>query len=408
MLFPRRLRLELFVVAMAAGELVAVLTADNVPSKPVAAVLTAVSALVLLGRRWQPLVVSVAAFAVMPLGVSAMPETTGAQFLALLATFAIVGAINTDRDAVIAWAAGAGALAYVAWVDPNAAGWEDFLLSLAFCSAMWAAGRLVSRRTLQAVALADLARRAELEQQDRTRLALAEERARIARELHDVVSHGLSVVVVQTLAARSTLADLDTADGLDTAVVDRHLDAVESTARDSLAEMRRMLGLLHLDDSAGDEPVDAAAPAPGLRHLHQLVERARSAGLDVDDSQIDVGIALPAGLELAVFRVIQEALTNAVKHAPGSHVDVALCSAAGAASIEIVDDGGRHASARPAGAGHGLVGMRERVALYGGTLTAGPLPAGGFRVRAEFPVGATSDPAPSPGPRRRRALKDPA
>ena len=212
----------------------------------------------------------------------------------------------------------------------------------------------------------------------------------------------------QELNARANQVAIEilTADGLDdNPDVDVVLAGDVCYERDLAA---RMLGLLHLDDSAGDEPVDAAAPAPGLRHLHQLVERARSAGLDVDDSQIDVGIALPAGLELAVFRVIQEALTNAVKHAPGSHVDVALCSAAGAASIEIVDDGGRHASARPAGAGHGLVGMRERVALYGGTLTAGPLPAGGFRVRAEFPVGATSDPAPSPGPRRRRALKDPA
>ena len=180
---------------------------------------------------------------------------------------------------------------------------------------MWVAGWLVSRHTRRADVMALRAQTAEQAQV----IALREERARIARELHDVVSHGLSVVVLQTLAARAALADARPTE------IGRHLNAVESTARDALAEMRRMLGLLQVDDLDQTQP---AAPSPGLRNLPDLVQRARSAGLDADDSGVNLDTVrsegLSEGMELTVYRIVQEALTNAAKHAPGARVQITL------------------------------------------------------------------------------------
>src|SRR3954465_8496060 len=258
----RQLRLDAFLVVLAGLEVVSVLAGDA-PHKPAAAALSALSALVFIGRRWQPLAASVTAFAALTLSVALMPRSTTAQFFGTLATFAIVGAINREREAVVAWFAGAGMLAYASWVDPLGGGAGDFALSLAFGTTMWGAGLLVARRSRTAAA-AEL--RAELAEQDRAEQALRaveEERAHIARELHDIVSHGLSVVVLQTLAARAALDD--EADRTD---VDRHLDAVETTAREALGEMRRMLGLLH-----GSDLDEAARPSLGLQSLAQLVDR---------------------------------------------------------------------------------------------------------------------------------------
>jgi signal transduction histidine kinase len=183
-------------------------------------------------------------------------------------------------------------------------------------------------------------------------------------------------VVLQTLAARAALAD----DG-DTAVVDRHLDAVESTAREALGEMRRMLGLLQ----AGD--LDSApAPSPGLRSLPALVDRAGAAGLHIVATDLPSDAELPSGLELAIFRVVQEALTNAAKHAPGSQVRVGVQVQADAVMVTVVNAAGRTPAHAPEGAGQGLIGMRQRAELYGGSLRTGPTPDGGFEIRATFPL----------------------
>jgi signal transduction histidine kinase len=372
----RRLALELCLVVLAAVEATAVALSD-VPSKPAAVAVAACSALVLIGRRWQPLLVSVAAFGLLATGLVLTPDSPSVQFFGLMATFAIAAGINDNRGAVIAWAAGAlllgvgtGIAAPPHWVG-------DFVLTLAFCTVMWGAGWLVSRRTRRAELMTLRAMRADWERAT----ALRDERARIARELHDVVSHGLSVVVLQTLAARGAVADLGIAE---TAEVDRHLDAVESTARDALGEMRRMLGLLQADEFA--EP-ELATPSPGLRQLALLVERARTAGLDVDDRAIHTDLSLTSGLAMSVYRVVQEALTNAVKHAPGACVVVRVAVEDGQVVVEVVDDGGKSPVAGDiATGGHGLVGMRERVALYGGALRAGQADAGGFAVRATFPT----------------------
>ena len=377
----RNLGLDVFVVLLAAVEVASVL-AGSAAHKPAAAALSALSALVFIGRRWQPLAASVTAFAALTLCVALMPRSTIAQFFGTLATFAIVGAINREREAVVAWFAGAGMLAYAAWVDPFGGGAADFALTLAFGTTMWGAGLLVARRSRTAAA-ADL--RAELAERDRAEQAaraVEEERAHIARELHDIVSHGLSVVVLQTLAARAALAD-----GENTGDVDRHLDAVEATARESLGEMRRMLGLLH-----GGDLTEPAAPHPGTHSLPQLVDRAAAAGLRVVAVDLPTNHDLPEGLGLSVYRVVQEALTNAVKHAPAAEVTVALRIDAEAAVVTVTNDAGSGAPTAPTGAGQGLVGMRQRAELYGGTFDAGPTSDGGFTVIATFPL----DDVPAP------------
>jgi signal transduction histidine kinase len=379
--------LDVFLVVLAGVEVATVLTASG-PHRPVAAALSALSALVFLGYRWQPLAASITAFAALTLAVVVMPRFTIAQFFGVLAAFALAGAINREREAAVAWLAGAGMFGYASWSDPVSGGAGDFLLSLAFGTTMWAAGLLVARRTRSTAAAELRAELAERDRQEQARLAVEEERARIARELHDIVSHGLSVVVLQTLAARAALQD----DGGD---VDRHLDAVEETARDALGEMRRMLGLLQ----AGDLPDPAAlpAPSPGLHSLPALVDRAGAAGLRIT-ADLDLEADLPSGLELAIYRVVQEALTNAVKHAPGSAVTVRLRIDDAGAVVTVTDDGARAPASRPDGAGQGLIGMRQRAELYGGSLSTGPADDGGYRVTATFPLeeaAVREAPAPS-------------
>jgi hypothetical protein len=195
-------------------------------------------------------------------------------------TFAVVAAVNNTRHGILAGGVGAAVLAAATFGAALENAFGDFLLTLGFCTVMWVAGWLISRHTRRAEVMTLRAHAAE---QARV-IALRDERARIARELHDVVSHGLSAVVLQALAARTAR---DAGDGPE---LDRHLDAVESTARDALAEMRRMLGLPHVDDL---DPDDAATPSPGLRHVTALVDRARAVGLRVDDSGLDPSVRCP-------------------------------------------------------------------------------------------------------------------
>ena len=354
------------------------LAASGNDGRYLAAGLAASASLVLLLRQRQPLLVSVAAFALLAGSLAVAPQSPNVQIFGLLATFAIVGAINTTRDGIAAGLVGAvlvAAAGAVGGVD----GWVgDVLLTLGFCSVMWIAGWLVSRHTRRADVMALRVQAAEQQRE----IALRDERARIARELHDVVSHGLSVVVLQTLAARASVTEQDAA-GLT-----RHLDAVESSARDSLAEMRRMLGLLQVDDF--DES-SAYTPRPGLQQIPGLLARARNAGLVIDDTAVDIDRQLPSGVELVLYRVAQEALTNAAKYAPGSHVYVRIGTGCTEAIVEVTDDGpsdGAGDVAALGGAGRGLIGMRERMALYAGSVEAGPTGDGGYQVVARLPLQA--------------------
>jgi len=197
--------------------------------------------------------------------------------------------------------------------------------------------------------------------------AVAEERARIARELHDILGHSVSIMVVQAGAAAQAVED-------DPAFVRRALEAIRETGSQSLEEVRRVVALLREDDDA------TLAPQPGLAQVPELVAQARADGIRVDFAELGDPAGLSAGQELSVYRIVQEALTNIRKHAPGARARVELRYEQGAAEVVVTDDG----DARPvvAAGGHGLVGMRERVGIYGGTLAAGPDAGGGWRVHA--------------------------
>jgi signal transduction histidine kinase len=211
------------------------------------------------------------------------------------------------------------------------------------------------------------------EQEERAAAAVSEERARIARELHDVVAHSVSVIAVQTGSMRRRLRHERPAEA-------RELSAMEQTARQARAEMRRMLGLLRSDYEAGE-----LAPQPGLGEVGRLVEQTREAGLAVELRVAGAERPLPPGVDLAAYRIVQEALTNVLKHAGPARASVGVDFGDRELGLEISDDG-RGAPAEANGAGHGLVGMRERVLLYGGTLETGPGGDGGFVVRARLPI----------------------
>jgi signal transduction histidine kinase len=222
--------------------------------------------------------------------------------------------------------------------------------------------------------LGDRDRRLQLAERERdvaAREAVVEERARIARELHDAIAHNVSMMVVQAGAERRTLADESPTREV--------LETVELIGRSALTEMRRLVGMLRSDAN------DPLAPQPGLRDLPTLVTQVREAGLPVVLEIDGEPRELPVGLELSAYRIVQEALTNALKHAGDARASVRVAYGADSLELEIVDDG-RGESAAVASGGHGLVGMRERVALYGGRFEADRPATGGFAVRVLLPI----------------------
>ncbi|MFF8357185.1 sensor histidine kinase [Streptomyces chartreusis] len=219
------------------------------------------------------------------------------------------------------------------------------------------------------------------QQETATRLAVECERARIARELHDVVTHNVSVMVIQAGAARKVMD----------AAPDRAREAllaVEAGGRTAMAELRHVMGLLTMDGDSGPDPAADAdlAPQPGLAQVTGLVDRVRATGVPVELTVTGGPAPLVAGADLAAYRVVQEALTNVVKHAAGSRVRVSVGHTPDAVHVEVSDTGGTAATPAGPGGGRGLLGLRERLAVYGGTLEAGIRPTGGFRVRALIPV----------------------
>ncbi|MER7771498.1 histidine kinase [Kitasatospora sp. NPDC096140] len=221
----------------------------------------------------------------------------------------------------------------------------------------------------------------EGEQLAALRRAVELERARIARELHDVVTHNVSMMTIQAGAARKIL---DTAPDK----AREAMAAVESGGRAAMTELRHVMGLLTIDSAAGDDPAADAdlAPQPGLDRLDALVDGVRQAGLPVELTVTGERRAIPPGIELAAYRVVQEALTNTVKHAGGADASVAVEYAPDHLTVQVTDTGGRPTGAASAGNGRGLLGLRERLAVYGGTLQTGPRPRGGYRVTALIPL----------------------
>jgi signal transduction histidine kinase len=226
----------------------------------------------------------------------------------------------------------------------------------------------------------------EREQAEALRRAAEYERARIARELHDVVTHNVSVMVIQAGAARKVMdANPDEAR--------EALLAVEAGGRAAMTELRHVMGLLTMDGDGNDpaaatEPTATTEPQPGLDGLEALAQGVRDIGVPVELSTVGQVRALPSGIELAAYRVVQEALTNTMKHAAGASASVVVDYGNDHLRVEVIDTGGTPTAAAATGNGHGLVGLRERLAIYGGTLQTGPRLSGGYRVTALIPLEA--------------------
>ena len=329
----------------------------------------------LLFRRRAPFVVPLAvasgALAFTLLDPTAAYETDTMFLVLILAAWA-AGSLLDPRQAVLALAA------------LLVAGWIVFARApdVPLTELIWLSIPLVGTFVLSAATTrhSERARRAEqrvVEAEEEARRAVEDERGRITRELHDVLAHSVSVMTVQASAVRRLLTP-------DQEREREALMTVEETGRQALAEMRRLLGIMRTET----EP-PALAPQPGLGTLPELVEQVRQSGLPVELTVEGTPVKLPAGVDLSAYRIVQEALTNTLKHAGPAHAWVAVRYAGEDVEIEVANDGNSENSGD--GGGHGLVGMRERVALCGGELKSGPRPGGGFRISARLPVagGAT-------------------
>jgi len=251
-----------------------------------------------------------------------------------------------------------------------------FLIAVV-CLLVWALGLLRRSRLAHTETLAERARRLEIERDQQAQIATAAERSRIAREMHDVVAHSLSVVIAQADGGRYAAAH-------DPEAAVRALTTISETGRAALADMRKILGVLRAPGTEHD--AQATAPQPIDADLDALVEQMRSSGLEVSLVRVGAARQLPPGLGLTLYRICQEALTNVLKHGGPSATATVLLQWGPQRVVVQVDDTGRGAAATGDGAGQGLLGMRERVNLFAGTLEAGPKPGGGFRVRAEIPL----------------------
>lgn len=290
----------------------------------------------------------------------------------------------------------AGALAGAGLVAVALPGWSDHDVrsgAFAFLVAgggAWLVGAMMRERRRRVTRLAERATWLEVERDLLTNQAVAHERLRIARELHDVVAHNLSVVVVQAQALQPVLArDPEQARGL--AV------SIEEIGREALAEMRHLLGVLRTEDGRVEEDVTVdgdhagpPGPQPGLGRLDALVDQVRQAGLSVSLSVTGAVDRLPAAVQVSAYRIVQEALTNVLRHAGPARAEVRVAVTDTEVVVSVCDNG-RGAAARLGrvslpGVGHGLLGMRERAALFGGELATGPRPGGGYEVRARIPL----------------------
>ncbi len=353
------------------------------PGSPARHVAFLVVAVAVLGvRRRAPLVAPVLAIGVVTWWTTLWPA--GAQgpfegFVLLVGAAYCLGTVRDRHRLMI----GAGVIA--AWfVLGIAAGLVGGAVGDVAPLAVWlaigfAVGYLISRRTEQAHQAWEAHRILAAEQERQTARAIEDERSRIARELHDVVAHGLSVIVVQAVAERRSLNAAD----VDLASVDSALGSIERTGREALVDLRRLLGLLRRTD----DPM-ALAPQPGLAQLDELVTSVREAGLRVEVDITGERPALPPGLDLTAYRIVQEALTNVLKHADATCVRVGVTFQRNHLDLEVSDDGtpGGRGGLATAGGGHGLIGMRERVSIFGGIISTGAADGGGWTVHARLPV----------------------
>lgn len=337
--------------------------------------------LVLMGslgfrRRW-PFVVMLVVIAGVLIQVARLPAGEGGSFQAFVALClsAFAGGLYTSgkRDLLVALAIPGLLLPAIAIAQGRAEA-IDAIPNWFWPAGCAAVGRTLSDRRRLVRILEDRAVRLEREREEKAKAAVAEERARIAREMHDVVAHNVSVMVVQAGAARRVLQS-------DPRPATEALLNIEKTGRQTLQEMRRLLGVLRASEDGL-----ALAPQPGLAEIPSLMEKLHEAGISVELREEGERRALPAGHELVAYRVIQEALTNVLKHAGRARVEITVRFKGDALELEVVDDGNGAPEGADGNGGHGLFGMRERLALYGGSLQTSRPPGGGFALRALLPL----------------------
>jgi signal transduction histidine kinase len=335
--------------------------------------------LVLLGRRrfayGAPAAVWILA-ALLSFAEGQLVSSVASLYVAGLAASFLLGNAGDAGDAArgrLGLAIVLGCAATVVYNSPHEAA-GDFVFIPGLMAIAWFAGVAMRQRAREAEVAQQRAIEAEHEREEGARRAVFEERVRIARELHDVVAHHVSMMGVQAGAARIVI-DRDPHKAKDA------LAAIEASSRQAVDELHRLLGFLR---QAGD--TDDLAPTPGMSQLPRLVAGMSESHLAVEVDVEGVQRPLPPTVDVSAYRIVQEALTNTLKHAGASRADVRLRYRPGELELEIVDDGRGAAGSSPAGAGLGLIGMRERAALHGGQLTAGPAPGGGFAVRVSLPT----------------------
>jgi signal transduction histidine kinase len=363
----------LFLIALAILDL----AANSLREGPLllnVAVMTAI-ALSFVWRRSNPLVTvacTLGGLVVMATWLTEPPNMLAAILMLLSAAYS-TGRHLGGRKSVIGLLVGTVTVIAVAIIfDPN----DIFFPVTFFWIVPWLAGRTIRNQTILARELAEKAERAEHARAEDERRAIALERSRIARELHDVLAHNLSVMVVQAGAAR-WIVDRSPAQAAEVA------ELIQRTGREALAEIRHLFGPVRRGD--GEE----LSGIPSLGRVEELVGRARAAGLGVELRTLGDAVPLPAGIDLTAYRIVQEALTNSLKHASSAHASVTIAYEPNEVVISVEDDGEgprEDYDLSDSGGGHGLVGMRERAALYGGLVQAGRRRGGGFAVRARLPT----------------------
>jgi len=364
---------DALVVALAVAVVVEILATGVGGPKAVLVPAALLYTLPLLLRRRLPFLAPVFAFAVHV--ASSFVDVPGGHrehlgVLAFLLALWVVGAYNPLQTAVAGLGIAMASIVVITVEDVRVP--YDEAANVALIGFfVWLTATVLRHRADRLAEVERRADRLQAEQDDRAREAIAEERARIARELHDVVAHSVSVMTVQAGAARLQLPT-------DPQRAVEPLLAVEEAGRQALTELRRLLGILREDGGTY-----VLAPQPGIEDLPALADTLREAGLPVELTVEGATRPLPAGVGLAAYRIAQEALTNTLKHGGGARACVVVRYAAHAVHLEVSDDGGGNGAN---GRGHGLIGMRERAAIYGGHLEAGPRPGGGFVVRATLPV----------------------
>jgi signal transduction histidine kinase len=377
-LWERLVHVDPFVVDAAIAVALTALTQVEIGASRPAAHVALLLTLSLALRRRAPLAVALlAAAAAAAQGLAANPPSVFGEYVA------ITLAVYTVAANAVLWQAVVGGLAIVAGIflhdvpsrEYGSAGGiaSDLMTPIVF----WVVGRAVRLTLARARTARSEAEHAAARSDELAREAVRDERRHLARELHDIVTHSLGVVVLQAQGARRVLDEREP-------TVTAALETIEHSGRSALEEMRRLLGLLREDGERS-----GLSPQPRLAQADELARRMTDAGLSVRLRVEGTATALEAGLELSAYRVLQEALTNALKHARGGGAEVTIRYRPFRLELEVINEGAVAQNGKGiGGAGRGLLGMRERVGLYGGTLEHGPQPGGGFRVHAVFPLRA--------------------